>query len=252
MRLAVELEYDGSAYHGWQIQPNALTVQEVIEKTFSKYFNEDIAVTGCGRTDTGVHAKHFVLHFDLSGEVQSKAVYSLNQMLPGDIALRRILHVPDDFHARFDAVFRTYRYFVARDKTAFNRNYHYHFQPRSLDVEAMNKAAEYLVGTGDFASFCKVGSEVKTTICTVKEAQWNQQLNRLDFTITADRFLRNMVRAVVGTLIEVGTGLKSPEDLPSILAESNRSKAGRSVPAHGLFLWQVGYEHLNGSDVLSH
>lgn len=252
VRLAVELQYDGTAYHGWQIQPNAVTVQEAIERVFSQYFDEPITVVGCGRTDAGVHAQHFVLHFDYHKDVDEKAVYSLNKMLPNDVALLRIRRADEAFHSRFDATFRQYKYIVARNKSPFNRLYQYHYQPQELNVAEMNRATQFLMGEADFASFCKVGSDVKTTICTISEAHWTKEDDNLVFTITADRFLRNMVRAIVGTLLEVGTGLRKAQDMPSIIQERHRSATGRSVPAQGLFLWQIGYEQLERFDVLSH
>lgn len=242
-RYFIELAYDGTAYSGWQRQPNALSVQKAIENQLQKlYSGELVSITGCGRTDTGVHAHFFIAHVDLPVAANTEQLtYKLNKMLPDDIAIQRIYPVNTAMHARFSATLRTYRYFVHSKKDAFAKNSLYF--PGALNVEHMNKAAQRLLGTQDFTSLSKLHTDVKTNICTVHTAQWFVQPDgTMYFEISADRFLRNMVRATVGTLLEVGMGKLSPEDVTSILAAKDRGAAKVSVPACGLFLWDVRYE----------
>ena len=238
MRYFVEFAYNGSGFHGSQRQPNALTVQEVMEDAFSVVLREPVALTFAGRTDAGVHAEQMFAHFDVkaNGEWLEVIGDRLNSLLPPSIAIRRIFPVADDMHARFSAVERTYEYRITTAKDPF-RPQQVARVAAGLDFEAMNKAARLLLGTHDFASFCKVHTDVKTTICTVKRAEWGNNV----FTITADRFLRNMVRAVVGTLFEVGRGKMTIDEFQNVIDCRNRCAAGQSAPAEGLFLTKVSY-----------
>jgi tRNA pseudouridine38-40 synthase len=241
-RYALELAYRGTNYHGWQIQPNASSVQEEIERRLSQLTgNIPVSVVGCGRTDTGVHASYYVLHFDSAKELDAnQLVYKLNKMLPADISIFSAQEVTADFHARFSAVSRTYRYFIHQKKNPFSLD-SYHLVTE-LDFAAMNRAAEKLLGTQDFTSFSKLHTDVKTNICTVSEAKWYQLAeNSWYFEIKADRFLRNMVRAVVGTLLEVGYGNLSGEEITRIIESKDRGEAKLSVPAKGLFLVDIQY-----------
>ena len=248
MRVFLELAYDGTRYHGWQRQPHSVSVQEVLEDTMARLFGGVCSVMGCGRTDTGVHAKYFVAHAMLPagclGErVASldEAVLKLNGMLPHDIGIYAMHHVGDKAHARFDAVERGYTYWIHTQKDPFldGRSTRIYGE---LDLAAMEAASKHLVCKGDFASFCKAGSDQGTTICDVRKAKWEVLApHRLAFHISADRFLRNMVRATVGTLIEVGKGKRQPDDLVDILEAKDRSAAGKSVLGCGLYLTQVVY-----------
>ena len=244
-RYFLELSYDGSDYFGWQKQPKDISVQEVIESQLSKlHSNQPISVVGCGRTDTGVHAHHYVLHVDIPTiKDLDNFRFKLNRMLPGSVAIHDIYPVSMDWHARFSATSRTYRYFVHQKKDPFDRNFSWHF-PQQLDVRSMNKAAKLLLGTQDFTSLSKLHTDVKTNICTVTKAEWYIDTPPLYFEITADRFLRNMVRATVGTLIEVGLGKIKPDEITEILAAKNRGAAATSVPPQGLFLWKIEYDGL--------
>jgi len=238
MRYFVEFAYNGSGFHGSQRQPNALTVQEVMEDAFSMVLREPVALTFAGRTDAGVHAEQMFAHLDITVSVE-RLVFSaerLNSLLPPSIVIRQIFPVADDMHARFSAVERTYEYRITTQKDPFRPNQVTRVAP-GLDFEAMNRAARLLLGTHDFASFCKVHTDVKTTICTVTRAEWGNNV----FTITADRFLRNMVRAVVGTLFEVGRGKMSIDEFQNVIDCRNRCAAGQSAPAEGLFLTKVSY-----------
>jgi len=241
-RYFLQLSYKGSRYFGWQRQPNAISVQDVIEKTLSTVLREDIAVVGAGRTDTGVHASFYVLHFDVSNEIQEpeKLVYHLNRFLPGDIAVQNIKKVNNDFHARFSAASRTYKYFISTVKDPFNTETCYQFTI-PLDVEKMNEAAKTLFEYTDFTSFAKLHTDVKTNNCKIFQAEWERNDNQLVFTIKADRFLRNMVRAIVGTLLEIGKGKITGDDFRSIIEMKNRGAAGTSAPPQGLFLVDIGY-----------
>lgn len=244
MRLFIHFQYDGTNYHGWQIQPNGNTVQEELQKALSVILRHPTEVVGAGRTDTGVHARHMVAHFEtvlpLVGELEGVS-YKLNRLLPRDISVLRIEPVADDMHARFSATSRRYHYYISTRKDPFARQYSWqiHWQ---LDFDKMNEAAKMLIGEKDFASFCKVGSDVKTTMCNLTHAQWvKDSETNWHFEIAANRFLRNMVRAVVGTLIEVGRGRMTLEQFQSVLSQKSRSAAGESVPANGLFLEEVSY-----------
>ncbi|KAF0238429.1 MAG: tRNA pseudouridine38-40 [Prolixibacteraceae bacterium] len=241
-RYFLQLSYKGTRYFGWQRQPNAISVQEVLEKTLSTILREDIAVVGAGRTDTGVHASCYVLHFDVSHEIQEpeKLVYHLNRFLPDDIAIQGIKKVSNDFHARFSAASRTYKYYISTVKDPFANETSYQFTV-PIDMEKMNEAAKILFDYVDFTSFAKLHTDVKTNNCKIFQAEWETENNQLVFTIQADRFLRNMVRAIVGTLLEVGKGKITVDDFRKIIEMKNRGAAGTSAPPQGLFLVDIGY-----------
>lgn len=242
MRYFIHFSYDGTNYHGWQIQPNGITVQGELQHALSVLLRADTPVTGAGRTDTGVHARNMVAHFDTEASIDGgQLVYKLNRLLPRDIAVSRIVEVADDMHARFSATRRTYRYYVCTKKDPFSRNYYWHTH-FNLDFELMNTAADVLKEYDDFGAFCKSHSDVKTTLCTIYEAQWHRQADgSWYFEITANRFLRNMVRAVVGTLVEVGRHRMSLEEFRRVIEGKKRTDAGESMPGHALFLESVEY-----------
>jgi len=242
-RYFIQLSYKGTHYHGWQIQPNAITVQEILTKAFSTILREDIEITGAGRTDSGVHARFFVAHFDSKHEALDKdlkLVFKLNNFLPKDIAVFRIVKVNNEAHARFDATERFYRYYIHQRKDVFLNDISWYL-PIELDVEKMNKAARLLQQYEDFSSFSKINTDVKTNICQVSEARWSKDDYRLIFTIKADRFLRNMVRAIVGTLLDVGKEKVTINEFEQIIKSKKRENAGASVPAQGLFLEDIKY-----------
>lgn len=243
-RYCLQLSYNGAPFFGWQIQPERPSVQETLERALSLLLSEPIAVTGCGRTDTGVHARDYYAHFDAQAQFSEadclQLTYKLNSFLPKEISIFKTFSVPDDFHARYDAISRTYRYYVATKKNPFNFEQSF-FVPVPLDVELMNQAAQKMLGEHDFTSFSKVHTQVNNFICNVFEASWCENEGMLVFTISANRFLRNMVRAVVGTLLDVGRGRLSLEDFDLIIQQKDRRCAGTSVPAHALFLEKVRY-----------
>ncbi|RZJ82920.1 MAG: tRNA pseudouridine(38-40) synthase TruA [Chryseobacterium sp.] len=246
-RFFIELSYNGTGYHGWQIQPNALTVQACLDKALSICFRQSVLSLGCGRTDTGVHATQFFAHFDLQNSDAAKteaSVGSINALLPYDIAVKRIFKVSDDAHARFHATSRSYKYFLHSYKDPFklDRSWLYKGQ---LDITAMTEAADMLKSFTDFSCFSKSNTQTLTNNCRITKAEFEQTEDGLVFTIQADRFLRNMVRAIVGTLIRVGTREIMPAQLPDIIESKDRSKAGQSVPACGLYLTEVTYPFLN-------
>jgi len=229
-------------YHGWQIQPNAKSVQEVLEKALSLLLGEKIAVVGCGRTDAGVHASQFFLHFEVSEKVDVVQLeFKLNAFLPNDIAIHQIFIVKNDAHARFDAVFRSYEYRISLGKNPFLVDATLQVKNQSFDIEKMNKAAEILYEYENFKCFSRSKTDVKTYNCTITNAVWKREGNLLVFYITANRFLRNMVRAIVGTLLEVGTGKINLNDFKNIIESKDRSHAGASVKAQGLFLCKIVY-----------
>lgn len=242
-RYFLYFRYDGTAYHGWQVQPNSLTVQQVLQDALSTLLREDVAVTGAGRTDTGVHARMMVAHFDFDGELDcAQLVYKLNRLLPRDISAYKAVPVDDGMHARFSAVSRTYHYYVHLRKDPFLRMYSCEMF-YDLDFDKMNEAASLLLGYDDFAAFCKSNSDVKTTLCRVTEARWVKDGDySWHFVITANRFLRNMVRAVVGTLIDVGRGRVDVDGFRRIVEDGSRSGAGESMPANALFLENIEYD----------
>ncbi|ERJ58380.1 tRNA pseudouridine(38-40) synthase TruA [Sphingobacterium paucimobilis] len=246
-RFFIEIAYDGSAYHGWQIQPNAISVQEKLNHALHTLTRENIETIGAGRTDTGVHAKQLYVHFDSANALlinnREKFKHSLNALLPYDIAINNVFEVSIDAHARFDATSRSYEYHMHLHKNPFliNRSWHIRELP---NMDRMNEAAQLLLGTMDFSCFSKSNTQVHTNICTITEAKWTQIGHTIVFNITADRFLRNMVRAIVGTLMKIGL-----QDLPvsyitEILSSKDRSMAGASVPAHGLYLTRVLYPYV--------
>lgn len=242
MRYFIQLSYNGTNYHGWQVQQNARSVQEELEKALSVITREKTEVVGAGRTDTGVHARYYIAHFDtdhLAMEAET-TVFKLNCLLPYDIAVQRIFPVRPEAHARFDATYREYKYFISRHKDPFTFDFAER-ENRTLDVPLMNEAAKILLETVDFTSFSKLGSDVKTNNCRVSVASWEETGDQLVFTIRADRFLRNMVRAIVGTLLEVGLGKMTVHDFRSVIEKKNRSDAGASVAAKGLYLVGIGY-----------
>lgn len=241
MRYFITFAYRGTDFHGSQTQPNGNTVQAELETAFATILREPVALTFAGRTDAGVHAEKMVAHFDREKALPANFAARLNNLLPDSIAIRDLLPVREDAHARFDALARTYYYRVTTRKDPFLYINHTRVAG-GLDFEAMNKAAQQLLGRQDFASFCRVHTDVKTTICDVKEAYWKQDTEtEWTFVITADRFLRNMVRAVVGTLFEIGKGRMPEARLVEIIAEKDRCKAGHSAPAEGLSLVQIIY-----------
>ncbi len=243
-RYFMHLAYNGAPYHGWQRQPNACSVQEELEKALSTVLRQPVAVTGAGRTDTGVNARCMYAHFDVEKEIAdtSRLVASLNSIVGRDIAVYSIVRVADDAHARFDATSRTYKYFIGKQKSPFG----YHFAwtpPYALDLEAMNTAASHLFDYTDFTSFSKLHTDVKTNNCRIDYARWDDEGDRLVFTVTADRFLRNMVRAIVGTLVDVGRHKITVEQFCQIIERKNRCEAGTSVPGNALFLWNITYPY---------
>ena len=241
-RYFLQISYKGSNYHGWQVQPNAASVQEVIEKVLSTLLHENINVIGAGRTDTGVHASFFILHFDTEkADINSEDfVYKLNSFLPNDIAVQQIRKVKNDAHARFSAVSRTYKYYLTTEKNPFTTETVYRHKKKP-DIKKMNETAKILFEYVDFTSFSRLHTNVKTNDCKIYHAEWFEEGNILVFKIKADRFLRNMVRAIVGTLLEVGKGELSKDDFRSIIEQKNRKFAGSSAPAHGLFLVDIEY-----------
>jgi tRNA pseudouridine38-40 synthase len=241
-RYFIELAYKGTNFHGWQIQPNAISVQESLEKALSTVTREAIAVTGAGRTDTGVHASYFVAHFDSTkmNLDHPDFAHKLNSFLGKDIVIFGVLKVPPEAHARFDAISRTYQYHLnlRKDPFALDTSWHFHIQP---DIERMNAASRILFDYTDFTSFSKLHTDVKTNNCEIYCAEWTQEGANVIFTVKADRFLRNMVRALVGTILEVGIGKINLEEFRAIIEQKDRGAAGLSVPAHGLFLTDIQY-----------
>ena len=241
-RYFIWLSYDGTNYHGWQVQPNGISVQGELQRVLSTLLRQDISITGAGRTDAGVHARVMAAHFDFEGDIDCQQLaYKMNRMLPQDIVVDRIEEVSIDMHARFSATERTYHYYIHTRKDPFLRHYsceiHY-----PLDFAAMNEAGRILTTYEDFGAFCKAHSDAKTTLCHVTRAEWIQTGDTTwYFVITANRFLRNMVRAVVGTLVDVGRGRLSLEDFRKVIEGKKRSDAGDSMPGNALFLEDVRY-----------
>ena len=243
-RYFIYLAYDGANYHGWQIQPNGISVQECLMRALFTFLRQEIEVVGAGRTDAGVHASLMVAHFDFEESLDSDVVTEkLNRLLPPDISIYKVCPVKPDAHARFDATARTYKYYVTTAKYPFNRQYRCRIH-NPLDYERMNEAAQTLFEYADFTSFSKLHTDVKTNICHITHAQWTKvegEDTTWVFTIRADRFLRNMVRAIVGTLLEVGRGKLTIEGFRQVIEEQDRGKAGTSVPGQALFLVDVEY-----------
>ena len=246
MRYFLRFAYDGTAFHGSQRQPNGITVQETMEQALAMIFRKEIPLTFAGRTDAGVHAREMYAHFDLANcqspiANHQNLLFRLNGILPDSIAIFDIYPVTDDAHARFSAVRRTYEYHIVDHKDPFLCQQATRVRP-GLNFAAMNEAAQLLIGKQDFASFCRTNTDVKTTICDLTHAEWRELGNgHAVFTIAADRFLRNMVRAVVGTLFEVGRGKMTKEQFAEVIAQHNRCAAGDSAPAEGLFLTHIDY-----------
>jgi tRNA pseudouridine38-40 synthase len=243
-RYFIKLAYNGKVYHGWQRQENAVSVQQVLEEGMRLIFGEQVGVTGAGRTDTGVHATKFYAHFDLAQQIDGPQLetrrFKLNSYLPGDIFVFDIWQVDSQAHARFDALSRTYEYIITTRKDPFRQDSAWYLHGE-IDLAKMNEAARVLFDYTDFTSFSKLHTQVKTNNCKIMEAHWEKQDNLLVFKIKADRFLRNMVRAIVGTLVDIGKGRSGIEDLRKIIEAKDRSEAGLSVPAHGLYLVDIEY-----------
>lgn len=240
-RYFIKLAYKGTNYHGWQIQQNAHTVQAELNKALSLLLNQKIDTVGCGRTDTGVHAREFYAHFDSYKLIDThQLTYKLNKILTKDIAIYQILKVKNNANARYDALYRTYNYYITQRKDPFLTESAYYFYG-NLNIEAMNKAAECLLSYSDFEAFSKTNNQVSNYICHIYKAKWKKEDDILNFEITANRFLRNMVRAIVGTIMEVGKELMSIDEFKQVIESKNRSNAGYSVPAHGLFLSNIKY-----------
>lgn len=245
MRYFIKISYKGTDYHGWQSQANAAnTVQEICAKGMEKIFRHPVKLTGCGRTDTGVHAEVFFAHFDSENETlapdKEKWLYKLNSVIPFSVAFHDIIAVKPTANARFGATARTYRYIITQEKNPFLIGFAWHF-PHALDIKKMNEAARKLKQYKEFSSFKKTHTQNKTDHCTIKHAEWKKEGDKLVFTITADRFLRNMVRAIVGTMINVGNGRCTVEEFCRIIENKNRKHAGASVPACGLYLSKIEY-----------
>ena len=242
MRYFVELSYHGRQYHGWQIQANEISVQETIERALSLLLKQEISVVGCGRTDAGVHARQFFLHFDHENQIdKEKLKYKLNSFLPEDIAIFQLQNVGDEAHARFNAVSRSYQYQILLGKNVFENDQSLQIYQIDLDVEKMNEAASLLKEYTDFKCFSRSKTDVKTYDCNVEEAYWSLEGEHLTFFISANRFLRNMVRAIVGTLLEVGKGRMTLDDFRHVIESRDRKMAGASVKAKGLYLTRVVY-----------
>jgi len=242
-RYFMELSFNGTRFHGWQIQPNAPTIQGTLENALRKVTRLGLKTTGAGRTDTGVHARHFIAHFNTGQALKMKPeelAFSLNAVLPSDIVVHRIFQVRRDLHARFSATSRTYEYHIVREKDPFLDEFVYYYHGR-LDMEKMNSAARILPGLKDFTSFSKLHTQTATNRCEIMEACWKEDYPELVFVIRADRFLRDMVRTIVGTLLQVGSGKLKPEDIVNIVSAKDRGKAGPSAPARGLILSSIEY-----------
>lgn len=246
MRYFIELSYFGEAYSGWQIQPNAISIQETLEKALSLILREPIKITGQGRTDAGVHAIQSFAHFDIAhlAMFPDELCFKLNSLLPSDIAIKRIFEVPETAHARFSPISRSYQYIISSQKNPF---YHNRSWPiyRKLDMNSMQEAAAHLLGTHDFTSFSSAKSDTESRVCTVTQLDIEQNDELIYIHITADRFVMNMVRTIVGTLVEVGLGKRKPDEMTSLLALKNRQTTGENAPACGLYLREVKYpEHI--------
>ena len=241
-RYFVELSYNGSAYHGWQRQPNAMSIQQALEEALSKLIRERISLVGAGRTDTGVHAREMYAHFDTAKEIVNpkELVFLLNGFLRDDIAIKAIRRVQPAAHARFDATARYYQYHIATTKDPFHTPSHYYLKNKP-DIYLMNQAAKILLLHEDFQCFSRSNTNVKTFLCNIKKAEWQQEDDYLVFYICANRFLRNMVRAIVGTLLEIGFKKRKVEDIEMVILSKDRGKAGFSVPARGLYLSRIEY-----------
>lgn len=242
-RYFFEIAYDGGVFFGWQIQPNQVSVQQTIEEVLTKLNSQQsVSIVGCGRTDTGVHANSYIFHADLKSVSSAEQLQlKMNRMLPVSIAVKKIWEVNNDLHARFSATKRTYHYFIHTKKDPFKQAYSTYF-PLEVDLDKMNEAAGCLTGIHDFTTFSKTNTDVKTHICEVFKAKWRRTEDGYFFEYTANRFLRNMVRATVGTLLEVGLGKLTPEEFKTVFQSLDRSQCAGSAPAQGLYLWNVEYQ----------
>ena len=246
-RYYLHLAYDGTNYSGWQVQPKVNTVQETIEKALKIFVPDLKCIVGCGRTDAGVHAKNYYAHFDTISPIIPDLVFKLNAVLPRDIAIKDCFTAIEHVHARFGATDRTYEYFVHFEKNPFKNHYSV-YHNRALNIDLMNEACTYLLGEQDFSAFSKSRTQTYTNDCNVKFAKWETKDDGMVFTITANRFLRNMVRAIVGTMFKIGEGVITPKELETIIAGKERSAAGKSVHPQGLFLSKINYPQFHGSD----
>jgi len=236
------LSFNGTPFHGWQIQPNVISAQETIEGAMFQLLQSEIKVVGCGRTDAGVHAKNYVLHFDTGIDFSlNQLVYKLNRILPNDIAFHRIFQVDANLHARFNAIERSYSYYIDKFKNPFTSDRFAAFYPYELNINLMNKAAELLYKYDDFTTFSKTHTDVKNHLCKIKLAKWKETESQFIFSITANRFLRNMVRLLVGTIIDVGRGKFTVNDFENIIKSKDRRKTSTSAAACGLFFAKVVY-----------
>lgn len=242
MRYFLELSYNGKNYAGWQRQNNAISVQEVLEENLSKILNNKIEIVGCGRTDAGVHAKQYFAHVDIEKALPENFLYRINNMLPEDIAIQKIFNVKPDFHARFDAINRTYKYFIHFEKNPFLEDYSFLLLNKTLDISAMNHCLSLILGEHDFSCFEKKGSDNKTSVCVLKDAFFEQNENGLVFTITANRFLRNMVRRITAAMLMLGLNQLSAEEIILAVLEKKDLQVKMAVPAKGLFLWKIEYD----------
>ena len=242
MRYFLELSYNGKNYAGWQRQNNAISVQEVLEDNLSKILNNKIEIVGCGRTDAGVHAKQYFAHVDIEKALPENFLYRINNMLPEDIAIQKIFDVKPDFHARFDAINRTYKYFIHFEKNPFLEDYSFLLLNKTLDISAMNHCLSLILGEHDFSCFEKKGSDNKTSVCVLKDAFFEQNENGLVFTITANRFLRNMVRRITAAMLMLGLNQLSAEEIILAVLEKKELQVKMAVPAKGLFLWKIEYD----------
>lgn len=241
-RYFIHLSYHGSAFHGWQIQTNASSVQAELEKGLSTLLQTDISVVGCGRTDTGVHAENYFAHFDYGGAIDTKKFhFKLNSFLSDSIGIKKIFEVNSEAHARFDAEFRTYRYYIQFEKNPFKNGLSWYLYGNQPDLGVMNSLCDYLIGNKDFSAFEKTGGDNAHSRCELIHAEWYTDKGGIYFEIRANRFLRNMVRAITGTIINAGLGKISKDEFIQILESKDRTKAGASAPAEGLFLWDISY-----------
>jgi len=242
-RYFIFISYRGTSYHGWQVQPNSVTVQKILDDSLSLILGEDISTTGAGRTDAGVHALVFCAHFDSKSDdlaIRKNLLFRLNRYLPKDISVTGIRKVVPDASARYSAISRTYRYYISKVKDPFSEDSSWLVQ-KNLNIPSMNDACSVLIKHSDFTSFSRLHSDTRTNLCRILSAIWNEEGNRFVFTIKADRFLRNMVRAIVGTMVDIGTGRTGVNGFEDILLARDRGKAGKSAPAKGLFLADIEY-----------
>lgn len=242
MRFFLQLSYNGKSYSGWQRQDNALSVQEVLEENLSKIYGEKIELTGCGRTDSGVHASKYFAHFDTQKSIPDNFIYRINRMLPDDIAIQAVFETDEKLHARFDAINRTYKYFIHFEKNPFVEEFSFQILEWRPDVQKMNHCIQQLIGEYDFSAFEKKGSDNKTSVCIVFDANWEVTNEGLVFTITANRFLRNMVRRITAALLMVGLDKLSEQEVLDAVFEKRTLEVKLAVPAKGLFLWDIKYE----------